>query len=196
MKIISGQYKGRNFFMPVSIRPTQNIFRAAVFDILGHDINGLSMLELYAGSAAMSLEAISRGISSVTMVEHDPKCAQVIRENCELLGIDLGDSFRLIQADALATIKRLCSEKKLFDIVFFDPPYGLKLAKKTLKVLGGNDILHARSFVVAQYDRTDSVEIPDGFSVLTQRHYGSSYLMILQRTKSPENVSDGQKVSE
>ncbi|MEI7999646.1 MAG: RsmD family RNA methyltransferase, partial [Candidatus Omnitrophota bacterium] len=136
---------------------------------------------LYAGSGAMSLEAISMGASSVIMVEHDPKNAQVIRDNCELLGIDLGDSYRLFQSDAMATIKKLSAVHKPFDIVFFDPPYGLKLAKKTLKLLSANDILHARSLVVAQYDRTDLLDIPDGFSVLTERRYGSSYLTILKK---------------
>ncbi len=167
--------------MPSGIRPTQNIFRAAVFDILGHDLKGLSLLELYAGSGAISMEAISRGVSSSVMVEHDPKNAQVIRENCDLLGIDLGGAHSLIQADALATIKRLSADKLCFDVVFLDPPYGLKLAKKTLKVLKANDILHPQSFVVAQYDRMDSFEIPDGFSIITHRHYGASYLMILQK---------------
>lgn len=167
--------------MPAGIRPTQNILRAAVFDILGHDLEGVSFLELYAGSAAMSLEAISKGAASVVMVEHDPKNAVIIRENCELLGIDLGAQYKLWQRDALATIKRLSEDGARFDIVFFDPPYGLKLAKKTLKVLGSNDILAPRSFVVAQYDRADSLEIPNGFSVVTERRYGTSFLTVLQR---------------
>ena len=167
--------------MPAGIRPTQGVLRAAVFDILGHDLEGLSFLELFAGSGAMSMEAISRGASEVTMVEHDPKNARVIQENCELLGIELGVSHRIYTADAMATVKRFAREGKRFNIVFFDPPYGLNLAKKTLKVIERNDILSPRSLVVAQYDRTDSLEIPEGFTVLTQRKYSSSYLMILQK---------------
>ena len=167
--------------MPAGIRPTQGILRAAVFDILGHDLEGVSFLELYAGSGAMSLEAISRGAAEAVMVEHDPKNTKVIQENCELLGIDLGASFRILQADALASIKRFSDENKRFDIVFFDPPYGLKLAKKTLKVLRGSDILTPLSFVVAQYDRSDSLEIPEEFKIVTERRYGSSYLTILQK---------------
>jgi 16S rRNA (guanine(966)-N(2))-methyltransferase RsmD len=187
MKIIAGKYKNRNFYMPATIKPTQNVLRAAVFDILGHDWEGMSLLELYAGSGAISMEAISRGASSVMMVEHDSKHVSVIRENCELLGIELGGHFKLIQADAMATIKRLASENKRFDVVFFDPPYGLKLAKKTLKLLGVNDILSPRSFVVAQYDQKDILDIPDDFTVFKQRIYGSSYLTILQRVqRSPE----------
>lgn len=184
MKILGGTLKGRNFYMPKDIRPTQNLLRAAIFDIMGHDLQGVSFLELYAGSGAMSLEAISRGASRVVMVEHDPKNVKIIRENCELLGIEMGGTFTLHGVDALVMIKRLASQKEQFNIVFFDPPYGLKLAKKTLKVLEGNDILAPRSFVVAQYDRDDSVEIPDGFEIVTERRYGASYLTILQKVKN------------
>jgi 16S rRNA (guanine966-N2)-methyltransferase len=181
MRILAGKYKGKNFYMPASIRPTQGVLRAAVFDILGHDLEGVHWLELYAGSGAMSMEAISRGAASAVMVEHDPKNVKVICENCQLVGIDLGGEYRVAQEDAMAAIKRFSAQNERFDIVFFDPPYGLKLAKKTLKLLGSNDILAAQSFVVAQYDRTDLLEIPEDFEVITERRYGSSYLTILQK---------------
>ena len=61
MKILGGNLKGRNFYMPAGIRPTQNVVRAAIFDLLGHDLSGVSLLELFAGSGAVGLEAISRG---------------------------------------------------------------------------------------------------------------------------------------
>ncbi len=183
MKISAGKYKGRNFYRPAGIRPTQGILRAAVFDILGHDLEGLSFLELYAGSGAMSLEAISRGACRVVMVEHDRKNAQVIRQNCELLRIHLGGPYRLLEADALAAIKRLSADGQRFNIVFLDPPYGLKLVKKTLKVIRGNDILHPQSFMVMQCDRRDLPDVPEGFSLITQRRYGASYLIVFQKNE-------------
>lgn len=167
--------------MPEGIKPTQNILRQAIFDLIGHDLKGLSFLELFAGSGAVSLEAISRGADRVVMVEHNDLNAKTIQENCELLGIDLGESFRLIHADALATLKRLSEEKKQFDLVFFDPPYGLKLAKKTLKLITARDILHPQSLVIIQLEACEKLEVPEAFRVLTQRRYGSSYLMILQK---------------
>jgi 16S rRNA (guanine966-N2)-methyltransferase len=181
MKILSGQYRGRNFYMPAGIKPTQGLLRAAIFDLLGQDMEGLSFLELYAGSGAVSLEAISRGAGEVVMVEKDPKNADVIRENCRLIGIELGSQFRLINADALAVIKDLKTKNKRFDIVFFDPPFDRKLAKKTLKVLNDNDILHGQSLVVAQYDKSERLEVPQGFKILVDRFYGTSHLTILQR---------------
>src|SRR5271170_1128024 len=147
MKILGGKYKGRNFYMPAGIRPTQNVLRAAIFDLLGHDFTGLTMLELFAGSGSVSLEAISRGADEVVMVEHNDLNAKTIRENCELLDIQLGGEISLIHADAFKTVKSLSEEAKRFDIVFFDPPYAQKLAKKTLKLLTLRDILHPQSLV-------------------------------------------------
>jgi 16S rRNA (guanine966-N2)-methyltransferase len=181
MKILGGKYKGRNFYMPAGIRPTQNVLRAAIFDLLGHDFKGLSFLELFAGSGAVGLEAISRGADEVVMVEHNALNAKTIQENCELLGIDLGLNFSLIHGDAFSSIKRLSEEAKRFDIVFLDPPYGRKLAKKTLKLLERSDILHPQSFVMVQLELSEKFEIPENFTVLTQRRYGSSYLTALQR---------------
>jgi 16S rRNA (guanine966-N2)-methyltransferase len=181
MKILGGKYKSRNFYMPEGIRPTQNVVRAAIFDLLGHDFSGLSFLELFAGSGAVGLEAISRGAQEVVMVEHNDLNAKTIRENCELLGIDLGGQFSLIHGDAFTSIKRFSEDNKRFDIVFFDPPYAQKLAKKTLKLLTSRDILHPQSLVMVQCEASEKIEVPEGFALLTQRRYGSSYLTLLQR---------------
>ena len=167
--------------MPAGIRPTQNVLRAAIFDLLGHDLSGLSFLELFAGSGAVGLEAISRGADEVVMVEHNDLNAKTIRENGELLGIDFGGNFSLIHADVFTSVKRLSEEQRQFDIVFFDPPYGRNLAKKTLKLLISRDILHPQSFVLVQLEASEKFEIPENFTVLTQKRYGSSYLLVLQR---------------
>ena len=169
--------------MPAGIRPTQGVLRAAIFDLLGHDLEGLSFLELFSGSGAVGMEAISRGAGEVVMVEHDPKCAQVIRDNLELLGITYGGQYRIVHADAFTTVKGFAAKAKVFDIVFLDPPFRLKLAKKALKLIISHDILHAQSFLVLQYDKDDSIDVPEGFQTVTKRLYGDSYLMILQKVR-------------
>ena len=180
MKIIGGKFKGRNFYMPAGIRPTQGVLRAAIFDIIGHDLEGLSMLELYAGSGAITFEAISRGLTQGVMVEHNPKNVEVIRENCGLLGIPLGEQYHVVCGDAMATLKHFAVEKRQFDIVFFDPPFGLKLGKKTLNLATSRDILTGHKIVVAQVDKGDYLTVPEGFNVLIDRCYGTSHLLILQ----------------
>jgi len=105
--------------MPKGIRPTQNKVRKAVFDILG-DIEGLSFLELFAGSGAVGFEALSRGAASLTLVEPERESLQAIRRNIESLGIT---DCSLIPLDSESAIRLLHKEKKSFEIIFLDPPY-------------------------------------------------------------------------
>ncbi len=185
MKIINGDFKGRNFFMPANIRPTQNIVRKAVFDILGQDMTGLYFLDLFSGSGSMGLEAFSCGAQMVTMVERDHKCAKVMGENLALFGLDMGFQHdrgcQLIQSDVFAAIKSFFKQNKRFDVVFLDPPYDEGLAKKTLKTLSAYDILHPNSYVIAEYGKREGLPYQDhDFEVMTQRKYGKSYLVIYQ----------------
>lgn len=185
MKIIGGQFKGRNFYMPAGIRPTQDIIRKAVFDILGQDITGLDFLELFSGSGAMGLEAFSRNAEKVTFVEKDQACVDVLMKNLQLLGLEnyesAGSRIRLIQNDSFMSIKRLAQNKEKFDIVFADPPYDRDLAKKTLKTLEAYDILQPNALVIIQHEKREILPEQEGrFFLIRERKYGSSKLTVYQ----------------
>lgn len=117
MKILSGLYKSRNIKTDprASFRPTSARVRKSLFDILG-TLDGLSVLDLFAGSGILGFEAMSRGASRVTSVESDPKFAKLIRQNAG----DLGVVCDIKRMDAFAYLQS-CSR---FDIIFADPPYG------------------------------------------------------------------------
>ncbi|NLE65047.1 MAG: 16S rRNA (guanine(966)-N(2))-methyltransferase RsmD [Elusimicrobia bacterium] len=183
MKIILGEYSGRNFYMPVGIRPTQNLLRKAVFDIIGHDLSGRSFLDLYAGSGAVGLEALSLGAREVVFVEHDPRRAQVIEENLEIFRpVERGLSSTVINQDSFKTIKQFARAKRTFDVVFFDPPFDIRLGKKTLKTLIAHDILHANSFVVAQVGLDEKMPEPDArWVLLKDKVYGASRLNVYRK---------------
>ena len=184
MKIIAGQFKGRNFFMPEGIRPTQNLTRKALFDLLGQDLTGLTFLDLFAGSGAVGLEALSRGAQKVTFVEKDERSGEVIRENLDLLGVpllgkDRQSIYEVVEADAFATIKRFAAGGRKFDIIFADPPYSPGLAKKMLKTLGAYDIVTANCTVVIQHDKGEILpETQGNLHRSEQRKYGSTVLSI------------------
>ncbi len=184
MKIITGKYRNRNIFMPKDIRPTQNICRKAIFDILGHDWEGITFLELFAGSGAVGIEAISCGAQRVVMVEKSMYCIEVIDENIKKLGIEYGEvNFEVVQADAFSFIKQSSRDKDIYDIVFLDPPYGQGLAKKALKTLCGYDILHPNSFIVVQCDKKEDLsgDFEESLSLIKQKKYGASKLTIYQQ---------------
>jgi 16S rRNA (guanine966-N2)-methyltransferase len=183
MKIIAGKYKGKNFYMPFGIRPTQSIVRKALFDILGQDLEGITMLDLFSGSGAVGLEAVSRGAKKAVLVEKDPKCVDVIHENIGILSIGEDESgsplYEVVATDALAAIKLFARQEKKFDIVFIDPPYGRGLAKKALKTLGGYDILHPNCTVVVQHEKREILPQNEGrFLLFRQKKYGATFLSI------------------
>ena len=173
MRITTGIYKGRNLKMPSGIRPTQNLARKAIFDIIG-DIKGLTFLELFAGSGAVGLEAASRGAKGVVFVENNGSCIKAINDNIALIrepGISKVqfNDYLVIQADVNEAIKQLSKQKKAFDLIFLDPPYCKgdaeeSLTKKTLQTLSAYDILPPTGLIIAQYSKKES--LPEHLGVL------------------------------
>lgn len=142
--------------MPAGMRPTLNMTRKAVFDLIGgHDLTDMDFLDLFAGSGAVGLEAISRGAKTVTFVENVPKYAGVIQENLGLFGVKAGglnqSDYCVIHGDAFAAIKMFAKRNRKFDIIFLDPPYGRGLVKKALKTLMAYDILQPNSICIVEF---------------------------------------------
>ncbi|MBU0549663.1 MAG: 16S rRNA (guanine(966)-N(2))-methyltransferase RsmD [Candidatus Omnitrophica bacterium] len=217
MRIITGKFKGRIIKMPKGIRPTQDKVRKALFDILG-DIKGMSFIELYAGSGAVGLEALSQGASRVVFVEKDRAHVKIIKNNLSALG--LGDEqagglacYWLIEMDAGRAIERLQQKKEEFDIIFLDPPYYQSLAprfgstplivsrsvskdavseslsKKTLKILSRCDIVSACSLVVCQHFKKDILpESAGNLILIKQAKYGDTLLSFYRKTDSRKQV--------
>ena len=158
MRIIGGEYKSRTILMPkgVEIRPTQDKVREAIFNILG-DVNGKNILELFAGSGAFGIEAISRGARSVTFVDNNFRCAQTIRSNLESLGVS-DSMYDIVKSDAIGVMSRLAKIEEKFDIVFMDPPYYQGLAKKCLLNIDYYDILSPIGLVVVEHFKKDALD--------------------------------------
>lgn len=123
LRIIGGVFRNRLLKSPKGeqTRPTLAVMRKAVFDILQSKIEGASFLDLYAGTGAMGLEALSRGASHATFIETDRFALRCIEENSRDLKIE--KQCTLIGYDCLLALKKLVKEKKQFDIVYVDPPY-------------------------------------------------------------------------
>ena len=182
MRIIGGQFKSRVISMPkgVDIRPTQDKVREAIFNILG-DIGGKRVLELFAGSGAFGIEALSRGAEHVTFVDNNFKCAATILANLDVLGIDRA-CYDIIRTDALRALPRLAKNNNKFDIVFLDPPYHQELAKKCLINIDACDILSPISIVLVEHFKKDIIS-PDFKTLIFEqdRRYGDVTISIYRR---------------
>lgn len=178
MRIISGKYKGRMLYAVNKARPTQGKVRKALFDILG-DVAGLSFLELFAGSGAIGMEAVSRGVTDLTLVEYNPECLLAIKKNIESLGLK---NCNLYPQNANRAIEKLYSEGKKFDIVFLDPPYYQGEAKKILQSLAAYDILSDIACIVAQHFKKDELPSSEGNLILyRQARYGDTVLSFYRK---------------
>jgi 16S rRNA (guanine(966)-N(2))-methyltransferase RsmD len=173
MRILGGIYKGRAVFIPAHIRPTQDKVRKALFDILG-DMEGVSFLELFAGSGAVGFEAVSRGARDLVLVEYSRDCQMAIRKNIESLKPKACD---LYPSEAGSAIESLYRDKKKFDIIFLDPPYYRGESKKILQMLGACDILARNGFVVVQHFKKDELPRESGkLALIKESRYGDTVL--------------------
>ncbi len=184
MRIIGGEYKSRLIAMPkgVQIRPTQDKVREAIFNILG-DVNGKAALELFAGSGAFGIEAISRGAKSVTFVDNNFRCTQTIKSNLESLGVP-ESKYTIIKGNALAIPEKFPPpgwKSGKFDIIYMDPPYYKGMAKKCLRNIDSYDIVSPIGLVIIEHFKKDALDAElERFLFLDERRYGDTVITILK----------------
>lgn len=153
MRVIAGTFRSRPLQAPrgLSTRPTSDRLRETLFNMLGPGVVGARFADLYAGSGAVGIEAISRGATDVLFAEKNTGAIAAIRGNLRTLGI--GGGFEIDFGGVSALLKRLAGGKPL-DIVFLDPPYEeAEEYQRTLSALGEGTLLHADSLVIAEHTR-------------------------------------------
>ncbi len=176
MRINAGQWKGRTLLSVkgLNTRPTSDMVKQAIFNILQGQIQDKDFLDLYAGTGSIAFEALSRGARSAILVEKDRAAVDVIRKNAEYLGCR--DSVRVMANDVLYAAKLLSGKK--FDIIFLDPPYGMNLELPTLEAVLENGLLRKSGIVIVQYtaEKHYSFEVPQELTEYDTRKYGKTAL--------------------
>ncbi len=179
LKILAGTHRGRVLATPErrdGLRPTSARRREAVFDILTAqlgDLADITLADLFAGTGAVGLEALSRGAARVVFVENDPPAARLIRRNLDTLG--LAGRARVLQNDA----SRLGVASAPVDAVFLDPPYGRGLAERTLAKLRDGGWLAEEAVVLVELGRDDPFTAPEGFHLARAHPHGAGRLLRL-----------------
>jgi len=175
-RIISGKYKGRNINVPATVtRPTSSRVREAVFSSVLHafgSFDGLVVLDLFAGSGALGLEALSRGAAKANFVENDRNAITSIEENARLLG---EHSFSLQKTDVFALVDSLASQAPA-DLVFIDPPYALidEQMVELLQALSQNQWLADDALVVVERSSKSVLDWPQTYEPLANKNYGDT----------------------
>lgn len=174
MRIIAGTLKGRRLAaVKGKIRPTSDKVREAVFSILGPAVLEARVLDLFAGTGALGLEALSRGGQTAVFVEEHPASLAVLRRNIESLG--LSDRAEVLAMAVKAGLRKLASRRAVFDLAFLDPPYGEGLAAAALQDLAEARILSPRAWIVAEHSRRDVLpEVVRALQRTDLRTYGDT----------------------
>ncbi|MGA2470205.1 MAG: 16S rRNA (guanine(966)-N(2))-methyltransferase RsmD [Solirubrobacteraceae bacterium] len=177
MRVVAGELGGRRFAAPrgAATRPTSERIREAVFSILG-DIDGAEVLDLFAGSGALGIEALSRGAARVTFVESAPAALRTIDRNLAALALALRS--RVVRADVRLALRSAAVRASEYDLVFLDPPYARVSAFAGTLADALPGLLAPAARVISECDRREPLEL--GLPVILERRYADTLISIYQ----------------
>ena len=176
MRVISGKYGSRRLvsFQANHVRPTTDRIKEVIFNKLQGDIEDARVLDLFAGTGSLGIEALSRGAREVVAVEQHPLSLQIIQKNCELLKISK-DEHKVIKKDVLRFLKGSFTEG--FDIVLIDPPFTEVMADEVLKAYGQSELARFGAKIFIEAGAKEVLQDQYGSVLLEERkNYGDKFL--------------------
>lgn len=180
MRIIAGEMRGRQLkaVEGMQTRPTSDKVKGAIFNVLGNKIFDARVLDLFAGTGNLALEALSRGSSEAVLVEKRPAAHQVIRENLERVGAS--HKVKLFMMDAFKYLKKYPEE--VYDLIFLDPPYRQELVLKSILSLKEHTFLTSTGVIIAETAKDEKLSADIyPYEVRKTSEYGDTKVWYLQR---------------
>ena len=183
MRIISGKYAKRNLFTLKSqkTRPTSDKVKESLFNSLGQFFAGGEVLDLYAGSGALGIEAVSRGCEHAVLNDVSRPACQIIRKNVDLTKEP--DRFEVFTMPAKVALKVFADQERKFDLVFLDPPYAKQQMVKDMTALASLDLLKPGAKIVVETDEQTDLPPVAGFDLLKDHPMGKTIVRIYQRAE-------------
>lgn len=184
MRIVAGTARGRVLAAPQNdavIRPTADRVRETIFNVLGQWCDGLTVLDLFAGTGALAFEALSRGATRAVLVDSGKEAHHLIRKNAEAL--DMSQQIELLKEPMPRALEVLGHRKQRFELVFSDPPYKLEAGKEVLEGLDANDLVAENGMVVIEHAKQEVLpEAVGRFTRVDERQFGGTTVSIFRLT--------------
>lgn len=179
MKVISGIYKGRNLegYNLDGTRPTMDRVKESLFAMLQDYIKESIVLDLFAGSGALGIEALSEGAKYAYFCDKNKKAVLTIKSNIQNINIKNAE---VILNDYKECIKEINNKNKI-DIIFIDPPYDTNYIEESIKMIDKYNILNENGIVVCESDSLDKIIYSDNFNCIKNKKYGDKYIVFLQK---------------
>ncbi|MBQ2948047.1 MAG: 16S rRNA (guanine(966)-N(2))-methyltransferase RsmD [Clostridia bacterium] len=186
MRIIGGTARGRAITAPAGskTRPTQDYVRESLFNIIRWDLPEARVLDLFAGTGALSLESLSRGAKDAVLIDMDRDACQAIKKNMETSR--LGDRCRLISRDYRQAMDVLAQEGQKFDVVFIDPPYRMENTGEMCAALYDKGLLSDAFLMVVEHRRGMAPLLDARFEAFDLRRYGDTEITFVRSAKRPQ----------
>jgi 16S rRNA (guanine(966)-N(2))-methyltransferase RsmD len=192
MRIIGGQARGRRLKAPKgqSLRPTAARVKEALFDILPRDLSGVKLLDLYAGTGSVTIEALSRGAAEAMAIDSSSESGKIIREN--LRRARFVDRAKVWIIPVARALRLLARRGESFDMIFLDPPYEQRLVETTLKIVAKGGLLRPAGVLIAEHSiREELAQRYDSLLLDDQRRYGSTLLTFFRSASIPKSIERG-----
>ncbi len=181
LRVISGTAKGHKLKTPkgMNTRPTTDMIKESLFNILQSHIPGARVLDLFAGTGSLGIEALSRGASLAVFVDSRIDCVSIIRENLE--HTKLTTKAEIYRSDWKNALLKLGNSRK-FDVIFLDPPYHKNFLQQALNSLSINDIINDEGIIAVERSKSDKLEIAQNLELIEDRLYGETALSFYKKT--------------
>ena len=192
MRIISGASKGRRLkaLSGRSLRPTSDRVKGSIFNILGDEVKGKAVLDLFAGTGSLGIEALSRGAAKVVFVEKSRQALSIIGRNLQETGMKARSE--VLPKDVTRAIGALAQRNEWFDLILMDPPYREGWIEKAMQIFQRTPIHHEGSLLVIEHDRREPLpKGVQGWQVIKQRQLGDTIVSFLTPGKSETSASVG-----
>ncbi|WP_240417499.1 16S rRNA (guanine(966)-N(2))-methyltransferase RsmD [Paenibacillus periandrae] len=179
MRVISGSAKGRQLkSVPgTGTRPTTDKVKEAIFSMIGPYFEGGQVLDLFAGTGGLSIEALSRGMEHAVLTDIDKKSIDIIKQNLQATGFI--EQAAIYCTDARRAMKALVKREERFDLVFLDPPYRIKLVQELLEQLDQHNLLNPLATIVVEHDIEDTYQDTIGrLQWIRRAEYGDTAITI------------------
>lgn len=179
MRVIAGSARRLQLKAPegMDTRPTTDRVKESLFNMLNPDLYDCAFLDLFSGSGAIGIEALSRGASRAVFADISPFCTDIIKQNLE--NTRLADRAEIIQSDVFTAVRRLADRGDKFDIIFMDPPYAEGFYAPVLEEIRKAEILAADGYIVAECAKGYDFPAVDGYKIIKERKCGPAVMMFL-----------------
>lgn len=171
MRVISGSARGHKLKAPegLTTRPTTDRIKESLFNIIAGDLYQCKFLDLFSGSGAMGIEALSRGADKAVFVDKDRKSISIINDNLKATRLD--NKAQVLNCDVSTAVFKLKSLNEKFDIIFMDPPYNKGFVESTLTYIAKAGILADDGYIIAEQSQEDSIPQVQGLEVFRIKDY-------------------------